>query len=102
MKWIPCSEKLPEEGKEVLITIRGSDVIVTEEGETLEQAIKRTWDTVCYVSTGYIGEDGWYTSDGYPEREPTAWMPFPPPYKEGENNEKETAQESPDKQGEES
>lgn len=83
MKWIPCSERLPEEGKEVLITIRGSDLIIQKDGETLEEAILRTWNEVLYVSTGFIGEDGWYTSEGYPAIvRPIAWMQFPPPYKE--------------------
>lgn len=82
MEWIPCSERLPEEGEEVLITIRGSDVIVLKDGETLEEAVIRTRNEVCYVSTGFIGEDGWYTADGFPcVVEPVAWMPLPEPYK---------------------
>lgn len=82
MEWIPCSERLPEEGEEVLITIRGSDLIVPMDGETLEEAAIRTRNEACYVSTGFIGEDGWYTSYYFPCMvEPVAWMPLPEPYK---------------------
>lgn len=85
--WIPCSERLPEEEQMVLTTIRGHDVIIPQEGETIEQAIKRIWNEVCYVSVGFIGSDGWYGADGYPQMvHPIAWMPLPKPW-EGEDNE---------------
>ena len=81
MKWILCDERLPEEGQMVLTTIRGHDVIIPQEGETLEEAIERIWNDVCYVSIGFIGSDGWYGADGFPEVvHPIAWMPLPKPY----------------------
>ena len=82
MKWILCDERLPEEGQMVLTTIRGHDVIIPQEGETIEEAIERIWNDVCYVSIGFIGSDGWYGADGFPQIvHPIAWMPLPQPYK---------------------
>lgn len=85
-RWIPCEERLPEEGQLVLTTIRGTDVIRVEDGETFEDAIDRSRKIV-RVSVGFIGSDGWYGIDGYPEIvAPCAWMPMPlpEPWKEGE------------------
>ena len=82
MKWILCDERLPEEGQMVLTTIRGHDVIIPQEGETIEEAIERIWNDVCYVSIGFMGSDGWYGADGFPQIvHPIAWMPLPKPYK---------------------
>lgn len=66
-QWIPCSERLPEEGKEVLIS------------------------TKCYSL--YLGvlefvDDlvRWYDTQEYIElKGVTAWMPLPEPYKQEEN-----------------
>ena len=81
MKWILCDERLPKEGQMVLTTIRGHDVITLQEGETLEEAMERVRNEVCYVSVGFIGSDGWYGADGFPEVvHPIAWMPLPKPY----------------------
>ena len=81
MEWILCDDRLPEEGQMVLTTIRGHDVIIPQDGETIEQAIERIWDEVCYVSVGFIGSDGWYGADGFPQIvHPIAWMPLPKPY----------------------
>ena len=83
--WIPCSERLPKEGQMVLTTIRGHDVIISQDGETLEEAMERVWNEVCYVSVGFIGSDGWYGADGFPQIvHPIAWMPLPDPYTEME------------------
>jgi hypothetical protein len=80
-EWILCDERLPEEGKMVLTTIRGHDVIIPQEGETIKEAMERIWNDVCYVSVGFIGSDGWYGADGYPQIvHPIAWMPLPKPY----------------------
>lgn len=85
MEWILCDERLPEEGQMVLTTIRGHDVIILQEGETLEEAMERIWNDVCYVSVGFIGSDGWYGADGFPEVvHPIAWMPLPKPYRKDE------------------
>ena len=94
MKWILCDERLPEEGQMVLTTIRGHDVIIPQEGETIEEAIERIWNDVCYVSIGFIGSDGWYGADGFPQIvHPIAWMPLPQPYKADRKNEPQTERE---------
>lgn len=58
--WIPCSERLPENGESVLICYESEGVIV--------QAISER-----------IGEV-WYRLSGI---KPIAWQPLPSPYKEG-------------------
>lgn len=84
--WIPCSERLPEKHQMVLTTIKGVDLfrecVDKNFFEALATAKKRTW-----VSVGYLGDDGWYGADGFPQIvQPIAWMPVPEPYKEGEED----------------
>ena len=80
-QWIPCSERLPEEGRFVLTTIIETDIVYQDEGETIEEALKRSMK-MKRVSVGFIGSDGWYGADGYPEIvTPRAWMPLPEPWK---------------------
>ena len=82
MRWIPCSERLPEKHQMVLTTIIGTDVIRMIPGETFEDALARVRNHV-RVSVGYIEDDGWYGADGFPQIIPTvAWMPMPEPYRE--------------------
>lgn len=91
--WIPVSERLPEDGSEVWVTIKGHDVIRCEPGETIEQAIDRI-GKIRWVTRGYWCEEehGWNDpSFGCPLIvQPIAWMPIdvPEPYKEeqDENN----------------
>ena len=79
--WIPVSERLPEDGRLVLTTIIGTDIIHQREGETLVDAIERV-RKMKRVSVGFLGSDGWYGADGYPEIVmPRAWMPLPEPWK---------------------
>lgn len=92
MEWILCDERLPKEGQMVLTTIRGHDVIIHQEGETLEEAMERIWNDVCYVSIGFIGSDGWYGADGFPQVvHPIAWMPLPKPYTADRKTEPQTS-----------
>lgn len=80
-EWILCSERLPEKCELVLTTIRGTDLIVLEDGETFEQAVERCNKQV-RVSVGFIGSDGWYGAEGLPEIvTPCAWMPLPEPWR---------------------
>jgi hypothetical protein len=65
--WIKCSEKIPENGKNVLIAIKNN---------------RYSW-----IDIGYIDGDGYWTVDGEPwdrESDPaiTHWMPLPMPPKE--------------------
>ena len=86
-KWIPCSEKLPEDGVEVWVAINGFDVIQCEDGETLEQALERV-GKIRWVTRGYWCEEehGWNNPYfGSPlVVQPIAWMPIdaPDPYTE--------------------
>lgn len=83
-RWIPCSERLPKKHETVLTCCYGSDVIIPQEGETLEDAAKRTRRELVTVSIGFIGSDGWYGADGWPNMvAPTFWMPLPNPPEAG-------------------
>lgn len=87
-EWIKCSERMPEDGVVVWVTIKGYDFICQMDGETLEEAIERTskerWVTTAFWSAE---EKGWCDADyGTPLiNKPIAWMPFklPKPW-EGE------------------
>lgn len=82
--WISVKDRLPERFKTVLVAVFGHDLIVQRDGETLEDAINRTFKIVRYVTTGSIDEtDDWNGSDGYPMMvQPSYWMPLPEPPKE--------------------
>lgn len=88
-RWIPCSERLPEEHESIWAKAKGTDrwseamwekqsdeVIVTE---LFEDGTTRT-DTACT----HDGE--WYVKAKTVKRKIIAWMPLPEPYKEGEQN----------------
>ena len=61
-EWIPCSERLPEKNKEVLISC--------------------DWG----VDIGEYGDDGWRSEwiNHYDDDAVLAWMPLPKPYKGGD------------------
>ena len=75
--WIPCSEKLPEQDTEVLVTRRFL-------------GIRHVLPPKTYVETASLIGSVWTSmSDEYkiaPSKhaDPVAWMPLPDPYKEGE------------------
>jgi hypothetical protein len=79
--WIPVGDGLPEKGRMVLAAVCGHDVIHQMDGESLEDAIRRTRREVRYVTTGYLDEDGfWNGPDGFPMVVyPSCWMPLPEP-----------------------
>lgn len=69
-RWIPVTERLPEEGKQVLVCDDGG-FIYTAEGETRSD-----------------GEWQWYESVEYrPMEDVVAWMPLPEPWR-GEEDER--------------
>ena len=68
-KWIPCSERLPEEGVTVLCTEKGTQKVYVGWYLTIKNQYH-----------------GWLDSDGF-SMDVIAWMPLPEPYK-GEENEK--------------
>lgn len=72
--WIPCSERLPEEDGQYIITVKykhvdGYDDIYAEHGEWSDGK----WDMFCF---GHCGE----------VESITAWMPLPEPYKGDEHD----------------
>ena len=67
-QWIPCSERLPKEYGNYLITKHNGDVDVG----TIDPKKKGVWSA--------CDADGFYWI-----REVVAWMPLPEPYKEEKN-----------------
>lgn len=69
--WIPVSERLPEEGKEVLaqFTVR---VVHTN----------NKVDEFVYIHTMYYENGAWQSFAGVPNGKVEAWQPLPEPYKE--------------------
>jgi hypothetical protein len=66
VKWIPCSERLPEEDEVVLITNKWHEV---------DKAL-------------YIGDERFDIIINYLQKEEViAWMPLPEPYSESEDEE---------------
>lgn len=80
--WIPCSERLPKEDGEYLVTLRWDNY--PNSVETLHF----TNDLSSVDRVGYAGEKrpGWYEYDSdygcYEIDNVIAWMPRPEPYKE--------------------
>ena len=77
MRWIPCSERLPEEDTSVLVTVYFM-------GSKWNAYIKSN----CYVDiASYIGGEWLSYMDEYKilrnRHKVVAWMPRPEPYREG-------------------
>ena len=66
--WIPVSERLPEEGEEVLVTTEWGSITIGER----------------YSANDYSIYDGAVTAD---DDEIIAWMPLPEPYEPQESEE---------------
>lgn len=77
-EWIKCKDKLPEQERMVIVACYGSDIVIPREGETVHQTRERLNREVNRVDVGFIGSDGWYSSDGFPMIiAPTYWQPLP-------------------------
>jgi len=85
-RWIPCSERLPEEDVEVLITYRYKE----GEGDTSHADIDITTYGQMYFGGNKVGNHKhWRQPFEYFESnyEVVAWMPLPEPYKDGKQDE---------------
>ena len=83
-RWILCTDRLPEDERTVWVTVKGHDVIIVEDGETLEEAVDRIMK-IRWVTQGYYcreeGEEGWNDPMfGTPLMvQPIAWMDIDKP-----------------------
>lgn len=78
-RWIPCSERLPEIGEDVLVTVRLSNMNMWLTGNSDNCVVY-----VCYLSTDADGLC-WISNDYkmvFKKNEVLAWMPLPNPYEE--------------------
>ena len=74
--WIPCSERLPEEGNK-------SYWICTDGGYQCECR----WTNVNHFWTNLTTDWHWHIMDVPQYSKVVAWMPLPEPYREGEQDE---------------
>lgn len=84
-RWIPCSERLPEEDTEVLISYRYKE----GEGDTDHVNIDITsYGTVCFGGREIHTLKEWRQPFDYfhANYEVIAWMPLPKPYKEDDHD----------------
>ena len=77
-EWLPCSERLPEEDKEVLIFTKDKEI--NKAYHTLKEWSDTQWEWFVFGTLGY--------SLTYSDNEVLAWQPLPKPY-ETEREDKE-------------
>lgn len=86
--WISCKDKLPEPETMVIVASYGSDIVIPEDGETVEECCERLKKELVRVTLGFIGSDGWYASDYFPLIvTPSFWQPLPEPPEGGADDE---------------
>lgn len=79
-EWISVKDKKPPEDRWLLVVCYGSDIIRPEDGETLEEAVARTYRECARITlAANLGDEGWVEKDGFPLVVlPTYWMELPP------------------------
>lgn len=83
--WISCKERMPKPETMVIVVCYGSDIVIPEDGETVEECCERLKKERVRVTLGFIGSDGWYDSDYFPLIvTPSFWQPLPEPPKGGD------------------
>lgn len=93
-RWIPCSERLPEDIKPVIVTWKNVDpksyyqYIVGKHFIGTAHYKNGKWFWYSSVTEDLLAEYGKCDSEEFDEAiEVVAWMPLPEPYREGEQDE---------------
>lgn len=77
-RWIPCSERMPEEKDAGILKKLGTEKRSEYVLATVEVKGERMTVTACT----YDGKWDWNMKYAFPDYEVVAWMPLPEPYKE--------------------
>lgn len=83
-KWIPCSERLPDEHKSILAKFKGTDRWTKSMWEKQSDEVVVTElfeDGTAKTATACTHDGEWYVEMKLIKREIIAWMPLPEPYK---------------------
>ena len=90
-RWIPCSERLPEDIKPVIVTWKNNapesyyQYIVGKHFIGVAHHLKGKWYWYSSTTEDFLAEYGRYEGEEFDEAiEVVAWMPLPIPYKEEE------------------
>lgn len=87
-RWIPCSERLPEEKDAGILKKLGTEKRSEYVLGTVEARGERMTATVCT----YDGKWNWNMKYAFPDFKVVAWQPLPEPYQEGEQDEETKTQ----------
>ncbi len=81
-QWIPCSERLPEQNTEVLVTRRFLGVKDYHGGWNAHLRPKTYVETASLIGSVWTSMSDEYKIAPSKHTDPVAWMPLPDPYQE--------------------